>query len=83
MCLWRIFFLFGNSDSSILYAITKKGDRGLSDLLPGLHKNATLLELNVADNQIGADPARVAVMEQFAQVSTGPGCLEGSKQPGV
>ena len=56
----------------------------MSDLLPGLHKNATLLELNVADNQIGADPARVAVMEQFAQVTIQEqGGLEGSKQPGV
>jgi hypothetical protein len=44
------------------------GDSGLSDLLPGLHKNVSLIELNLADNQIGANPSDVGAMEQFAQV---------------
>jgi len=47
------------------------GDDGLALLCPGLARNASLLEVNLADNQIGGRPDALHGITEFAQVVSG------------
>jgi len=47
------------------------GDGGLELLCPGLYKNTSLVELNLADNGIGDNPSDLVPMETFARVLVG------------